>query len=176
MLLGVAPLLRIALRGKATTHPRITQRIKRVSVVQKEVTAWIAQLTLIPIPSVKYPFFTPSPKGPTLPPSKGSLKNESEKEATRLYEADGIIPPIHTPVGTKRPPCNCKKSKCLKLYCECFANNYYCEGCNCLACHNLLVHEPARKVYTSISPRTFPTVKVPQLLTTFVSVLVLIHE
>ena len=33
--------------------------------------------------------------------------------------------------------CNCKKTKCLKLYCECFANGGICsEGCKCENCHN----------------------------------------
>ena len=35
-------------------------------------------------------------------------------------------------------PCNCRKSKCLKLYCECFANNRYCgAACACVCCNNL---------------------------------------
>ncbi|KAK3242746.1 hypothetical protein CYMTET_47595 [Cymbomonas tetramitiformis] len=32
--------------------------------------------------------------------------------------------------------CNCKKSKCLKLYCECFASKVFCNGCNCQQCLN----------------------------------------
>ena len=28
----------------------------------------------------------------------------------------------------RRKPCNCKNSRCLKLYCECFAAGVYCEG------------------------------------------------
>lgn len=32
--------------------------------------------------------------------------------------------------------CNCKKSKCIKLYCECFANEQYCVDCNCKRCFN----------------------------------------
>ena len=31
--------------------------------------------------------------------------------------------------GCKR--CNCKKSRCLKLYCECFAAGIFCDNCNC---------------------------------------------
>ncbi|CAG9315186.1 unnamed protein product [Blepharisma stoltei] len=34
-------------------------------------------------------------------------------------------------------PCGCQRTHCLKLYCECFANNRYCIGCNCHNCHNL---------------------------------------
>ncbi|XP_050286402.1 uncharacterized protein LOC126725637 isoform X2 [Quercus robur] len=37
--------------------------------------------------------------------------------------------------GCKR--CNCKRSKCLKLYCECFAAGVYCvDSCACVNCFN----------------------------------------
>ena len=33
--------------------------------------------------------------------------------------------------------CNCKRSQCLKMYCECFAASGYClPGCLCLSCKN----------------------------------------
>jgi hypothetical protein len=35
-----------------------------------------------------------------------------------------------------RKKCNCRNSRCLKLYCECFAAGQYCFGCNCQGCHN----------------------------------------
>lgn len=54
----------------------------------------------------------------------------------RADEAKGKeIHPLMSP-PEKRTPCNCKKSKCLKMYCECFANQLYCEGCNCQDCNN----------------------------------------
>jgi len=37
--------------------------------------------------------------------------------------------------------CNCKKSRCLKLYCECFANGSHCKGCSCSNCFNIPEHE-----------------------------------
>ncbi|XP_023514922.1 CRC domain-containing protein TSO1-like [Cucurbita pepo subsp. pepo] len=38
--------------------------------------------------------------------------------------------------------CNCKKSKCLKLYCECFAAGVYCiDPCSCQECFNQPKHE-----------------------------------
>jgi hypothetical protein len=40
-------------------------------------------------------------------------------------------------VGDKRKGCNCKKSRCLKLYCECFAKQDYCGvWCRCEGCYN----------------------------------------
>ena len=52
-------------------------------------------------------------------------------------------PPVAAP--QKHKPCNCSKSKCLKLYCECFANNRYCTSeCSCNCCSNLETHECER--------------------------------
>ncbi|XP_014521196.1 protein tesmin/TSO1-like CXC 2 [Vigna radiata var. radiata] len=60
--------------------------------------------------------------------------------------------------GCKR--CNCKKSKCLKLYCECFAAGVYCiEPCSCQDCFNKPVHEDTvlqtRKQIESRNPLAF---------------------
>ncbi|XP_038060106.1 protein lin-54 homolog [Patiria miniata] len=43
-----------------------------------------------------------------------------------------------------RKPCNCTKSQCLKLYCDCFANGEFCNSCNCNNCYNNLDHEDDR--------------------------------
>ncbi|KAK3012738.1 hypothetical protein RJ639_008283 [Escallonia herrerae] len=56
--------------------------------------------------------------------------------------------------------CNCKKSKCLKLYCECFAAGLYCvEPCSCQDCHNKPMHEETvletRKQIESRNPLAF---------------------
>lgn len=40
--------------------------------------------------------------------------------------------------------CNCAKSRCLKLYCECFANGQLCKGCNCQECLNFDEKLPER--------------------------------
>lgn len=38
----------------------------------------------------------------------------------------------------KLKTCNCRKSRCLKQYCECFREKEFCSHrCNCLSCHNL---------------------------------------
>ena len=45
-----------------------------------------------------------------------------------------------------RKGCNCSKTKCLKLYCECFAASDYCRSlCKCNNCHNLPQHDALRK-------------------------------
>jgi len=49
--------------------------------------------------------------------------------------------------------CTCKKSSCLKLYCQCFANSVYCssEDCRCTNCYNSMhynemVHQAKKKM------------------------------
>lgn len=42
--------------------------------------------------------------------------------------------------------CTCKKTKCLKLYCQCFAVKIYCgANCRCFTCHNTVKYEAERK-------------------------------
>ncbi|KAK7260869.1 hypothetical protein RIF29_27168 [Crotalaria pallida] len=60
--------------------------------------------------------------------------------------------------GCKR--CNCKKSKCLKLYCDCFAAGIYCsEPCSCQGCLNREGNEDtvleARRQIESRNPLAF---------------------
>ncbi|XP_067396477.1 tesmin [Emydura macquarii macquarii] len=43
-----------------------------------------------------------------------------------------------------KKPCNCTKSQCLKLYCDCFANGDFCNNCNCNNCYNNPLHETER--------------------------------
>ncbi|CAF0756989.1 unnamed protein product [Rotaria sp. Silwood1] len=50
----------------------------------------------------------------------------------------------YLPVQYQRKPCNCTKSMCLKLYCDCFANGLNCQNCACLNCHNDTRHEDER--------------------------------
>ncbi|KAL9669336.1 hypothetical protein QQ045_006881 [Rhodiola kirilowii] len=62
--------------------------------------------------------------------------------------------------------CNCKKSKCLKLYCECFAAGVYCiEPCSCQDCYNKPIHEETvlatRKQIETRNPLAFAPKVVP---------------
>lgn len=45
--------------------------------------------------------------------------------------------PTTVPVKKEKVACHCKKSKCLRLYCECFAKGLICGvDCSCDGCHN----------------------------------------
>ncbi|GKZ00981.1 hypothetical protein MPSEU_001049600 [Mayamaea pseudoterrestris] len=49
---------------------------------------------------------------------------------------------------SSRITCKCKKSRCLKMYCDCFSVNEFCDSCKCNDCHNLSTpfFQPARDV------------------------------
>merc|ERR1711959_356056 len=52
---------------------------------------------------------------------------------------------VEQPEGESRK-CSCKKSKCLKLYCECFAAGVLCDaGCKCKDCANTSDNVEARR-------------------------------
>jgi len=55
------------------------------------------------------------------------------------------LPPQYARGSPKKKPCNCKQSKCLKLYCECFAAGTYCQNCNCVSCCNTKENEDLRQ-------------------------------
>ncbi|CAD8167314.1 unnamed protein product [Paramecium pentaurelia] len=58
---------------------------------------------------------------------QNTLSKELQSKVSQLVQYQKVSPFA----------CNCKKSKCLKLYCECFANNWVCsQNCNCCECKN----------------------------------------
>ncbi|XP_021712256.1 protein lin-54 homolog [Aedes aegypti] len=78
-------------------------------------------------------------------PSIISVKRESisgSEDETRKGPAVGTIFPDE---AYKKRPCNCTKSQCLKLYCDCFANGEFCYNCNCRDCYNNLDNEEERQ-------------------------------
>ena len=48
-------------------------------------------------------------------------------------------------IPQKKFSCKCRKTYCLKLYCDCFANGEYCLGCGCMECKNLAEYESDRR-------------------------------
>ncbi|KAK4768958.1 hypothetical protein SAY86_027108 [Trapa natans] len=94
------------------------------------------------IQQIKSPFLLPRipyPVQKPLSPVAQDLKQDSPVSRTRFSDEvkDG------TPKKQKR--CNCKSSRCLKLYCECYAAGIYCEGCNCMNCQNNVENEAVRQ-------------------------------
>ena len=99
----------------------------------------------------KNPFFLKAPNHKRLPlimDSFGIIMNRNSNCPTEdtfaQYCLQTLTPLISFPlysddwemIKSQSHPCNCSKSGCLKLYCECFAKGKYCRGCNCINCFN----------------------------------------
>ena len=68
--------------------------------------------------------------------------NINENNFYPLYITDTkMIEKFNEEKIKKKFSCNCKKSKCLKLYCDCFANGEYFVDCNCESCSNIIGNE-----------------------------------
>ncbi|XAR67014.1 hypothetical protein NMG60_11013423 [Bertholletia excelsa] len=63
----------------------------------------------------------------------------------------------------KQKQCNCKHSRCLKLYCECFASGVYCDGCNCVNCHNNVDNDAARREAVEVTLERNPNAFRPKI-------------
>ncbi|KAM4533307.1 protein lin-54 homolog [Fundulus diaphanus] len=77
-----------------------------------------------------------------------TLASSSSFPASSSIQTQAKLPynGVSAAEATSRPrkPCNCTKSQCLKLYCDCFANGEFCNNCNCNNCFNNLEHETER--------------------------------
>jgi hypothetical protein len=98
----------------------------------------LAKKILSKIETENNPFENVVPK-PTL---SHELSNElSDAQKSSIALEGPTAPSVEVSVKS----CNCKRSKCLKLYCECFANNKYCgANCACNGCSNISEHEDER--------------------------------
>ncbi|KAG2301329.1 hypothetical protein Bca52824_029980 [Brassica carinata] len=81
---------------------------------------------------------TPPPQKLPVNRNQEPLTPREQQQTEAESNNDGTTP-------SKQRRCKCKASRCLKLYCECFALGSYCNGCNCLTCHNTLEKETSRQ-------------------------------
>jgi len=81
----------------------------------------------------------------TAPKRQTKAKTEKKKPVPKVQKktVDDVF--VEQPEGESRK-CSCKKSKCLKLYCECFAAGVLCDtGCKCNDCMNTADNVAARR-------------------------------
>lgn len=72
-----------------------------------------------------------------------STRGSRPKKSVQQSQVDEVFE--EHPQGESRK-CSCKKSKCLKLYCECFAAGVLCDdGCKCVNCSNTVDNVAARR-------------------------------
>jgi len=122
------------INGVLRSHPRQTLPSDDCQKMQTPIKKFDCKSIAKPLYPKSSLFVTgthfPSIPTPSPNTTKASIVHSmKERQSSRLH---------------RRNPCNCKKSKCLKLYCECFAAELYCQGCNCNNCNNTLEHQLVR--------------------------------
>ena len=92
--------------------------------------------------------------------------SETEHKPSNIYITKSELnkqTSFETSKTQDRKPCNCKKSNCLKLYCECFKAGLEClETCHCCNCKNDPKFEERKKAIDTIKRRD-PTAFDPKL-------------
>lgn len=63
--------------------------------------------------------------------------------------------------------CGCSRTKCLKLYCECFSANRFCQGCGCKNCKNKPEYEEIRNKAKINTIERNPAAFRPDISTTY---------
>lgn len=64
-------------------------------------------------------------------------------------------------------PCGCSRTKCLKLYCECFSNNRFCIDCHCKNCKNRPEFEEIRNKAKISTIERNPTAFRQEIISTY---------
>ena len=98
------------------------------------------------------------------------MSNSTESNPTNLTSEESLSPTnthngppsdlVRLLLSNETPGCTCKKSRCLKLYCQCFAVSALCDSkCKCASCKNILEREKdiarARSNVLYRNPRAF---------------------
>lgn len=101
-------------------------------------------------------------KKPILTPtsSQTNMTTQSTKANTNGILGKRSLEQAGLASSSEPKTCNCRKSKCLKLYCECFAGGNICGvTCSCVGCNNLQGFENiqinARQNILSRNPTAF---------------------
>ncbi|XP_054269282.1 protein lin-54 homolog isoform X2 [Macrosteles quadrilineatus] len=161
--LGNSSVKMLQLASKPTTNAaQTTNSFERVLVspglsqlsAKSDTKPTANNMVMVPSEFIKHykPPPVPSPPSPTKPaPASVPLLTKAKE----VYTPKETFVPLTAPQRTKsseshnglrpRKPCNCTKSQCLKLYCDCFANGEFCFQCNCNCCYNNLDHEEERQ-------------------------------
>ena len=72
--------------------------------------------------------------------SSNDLNSSSNENNKCTYFQSKKINLFEKRENVDKPCCCCTKTKCIKKYCECFANNRYCKDCHCIDCKNKLIY------------------------------------
>eukprot|EP00548_Thalassiothrix_antarctica_P018654 CAMPEP_0194193048 /NCGR_PEP_ID=MMETSP0154-20130528/73131_1 /TAXON_ID=1049557 /ORGANISM="Thalassiothrix antarctica, Strain L6-D1" /LENGTH=936 /DNA_ID=CAMNT_0038916989 /DNA_START=381 /DNA_END=3191 /DNA_ORIENTATION=+ len=127
-------------RGDLNTPVKIGQSRLPLSHSRSHVTPYPPQ----PPGSRATPITNSGSHYPTQSANLSHSAKQSRSQQSSMKTPSTSKEKVVTPASARRNPCNCKKSKCLKLYCECFAAELFCDGCNCNDCRNTKEHDDIR--------------------------------
>ncbi|KAL6080134.1 Lin-54 DREAM MuvB core complex component [Balamuthia mandrillaris] len=85
-----------------------------------------------------------SPRVLSSVPSSSDEEGEEEDEEEEEEEERDSDRRHSSPQGPgplRRKHCACRNSRCLKMYCDCFASQSYCQDCGCVGCSNTKENE-----------------------------------
>jgi len=82
-----------------------------------------------------YQLSTPLPKSSAQPTPQSLVAATPSRTVSSEVTIRTKISKVSEP-EEERKTCHCKRSQCLKLYCDCFAAKLFCEGCKCSGCKN----------------------------------------
>ena len=74
---------------------------------------------------------------------RGKAASPNGRSGEGSFSTPGVagvrqVSPENSKIPTEflKVKCNCRKTKCIKLYCDCFRISKFCENCNCTDCSN----------------------------------------
>nr|XP_039273605.1 protein lin-54 homolog [Styela clava] len=140
----VAQTVKVAIPSQTTHQAKPQQRLIMPATTLQPIRP---NFSALPPGSV----LTPSNVGYAMVPAKYVEQLTKQLNSQASFVQDTSIQQLQKGMAGKvgnngklKKPCNCTKSQCLKLYCECFANGQFCDECNCINCSNNLEHESER--------------------------------
>ena len=100
-----------------------------------------------------------SPSSSTRRRTRGLGKKTIEKK-TKMMQDSTLTVIRQKTSSVAKLACTCKRSQCLKMYCECFTQGRFCdESCNCNGCQNIPENKDkirdARKQIRTRNPQAF---------------------
>ncbi|XP_052210805.1 protein tesmin/TSO1-like CXC 5 [Diospyros lotus] len=142
-------------------HPQAQLQSKLLALAQAQASPPQARPHAVPQAQPQTRMKQPAPRMVQQPPQPRATLPVTMLESPKSRQRSNIGVKDITP--KKQKQCNCRNSRCLKLYCECFASGAYCDGCNCSNCHNNVEHEAARQEAVAAILERNPTAFRPKI-------------